>query len=83
MAHVLCKTSLRKVFAWGENKMGQLGSGNFKRTLIPKPIEYFGKHKIVVNQIGVTAYGSVVLDTNCKIWWFGSNGTIQNEALPK
>jgi alpha-tubulin suppressor-like RCC1 family protein len=29
-------------------------------------------------QIGATAFGSLILDNNGKIWWFGSNGTIQN-----
>jgi hypothetical protein len=58
--------------------MGQLGHGHFKRVKDPRHIEFFHKYKIVVSQIGVTAHGSVVLDTNCKVWWFGSNGTIEN-----
>ena len=56
--------------------MGQLGHGQFHRIKTPKPIEFFNKQKVVVSQIGATAYGSVVLDMNGKVWWFGSNGTI-------
>jgi alpha-tubulin suppressor-like RCC1 family protein len=77
MAHTICKTTLKRVYSWGENKMGQLGHGHFHRVLSPKPIEFFNKHKVVICQVGVTAFGSVVLDINSKVWWFGSNGTIK------
>jgi hypothetical protein len=46
-------------------------------------VNFFNKYKIVVSQVGVTAYGSVALDMNGKVWWFGSNGTILNEPTPK
>ena len=57
--------------------MGQLGLGHYHREIEPMNIEFISKNKIIVNQIGATAYGSVILDINCKIWWFGSNGTIE------
>lgn len=63
--------------------MGQLGQGHFHRLQTPKSVEFFNKYKIIVSQIGTTAYGSVVLDMNGKVWWFGSNGTISNEPWPK
>lgn len=63
--------------------MGQLGHGNYKRVLQPKNIDFISKNKIIVNQIGATAHGSVILDMNCKLWWFGSNGTIEYQCLPK
>jgi hypothetical protein len=56
--------------------MGQLGQGHYYRIMSPKQIDYFNRHKLVISQVGVTAYGSVVLDMNGKVWWFGSNGTI-------
>jgi alpha-tubulin suppressor-like RCC1 family protein len=56
--------------------MGQLGQGHYHRIMSPKQIDYFNKHKLVISQVGVTAYGSVALDMNGKVWWFGSNGTI-------
>jgi alpha-tubulin suppressor-like RCC1 family protein len=31
MSHTLCKTSLKKVYSWGENNMGQLGHGHYHR----------------------------------------------------
>jgi hypothetical protein len=34
-------------------------------------------------QIGATAFGSLILDNSGKIWWFGSNGTIESESTPK
>jgi myosin-5 len=36
MAHCIAKTSLRKVYVWGDNSRGQLGVGHFKRVLKPK-----------------------------------------------
>ena len=79
MAHFICKTMLKKVYTWGQNTKGQLGHGNYQQITqsTPKFVEYFGKKKILVAQVGATAYGSVVLDYNGKIYWFGSNATIK------
>ena len=29
MSHVICKTMLKRVYTWGSNAMGQLGTGDF------------------------------------------------------
>lgn len=29
MSHVICKTILKKVFTWGRNDSGQLGTGDY------------------------------------------------------
>ena len=64
--------------------MGQLGHGNFhnNKNTTPRLVEYFTKKRIPVVQVGATAHGSVVMDSNSKIYWFGSNGSIKCQPLP-
>lgn len=83
MAHTICKTLLKKVFSWGSNRMGQLGTGDFYEKRGCRLVEYFSKRRIPVCQVGATAFGSVVLDQNGKIYWFGTNGTIKNACVPE
>ena len=85
MNHVICKSLLKKVYTWGKNHMGQLGVGNFyeKGYHTCRSLDYFTKRRIPVTQVGATAYGSVVLDANCKLYWFGTNGTIKNVCYPE
>ena len=54
--------------------MGQLGVGDYleKGPNYCRPVEFFSKKRIPVVQVGATAYGSVVLDSNNKIYWFDS-----------
>eukprot|EP00919_Chromeraceae_sp_WS-2016_P032804 GHVR01077474.1.p2 GENE.GHVR01077474.1~~GHVR01077474.1.p2 ORF type:complete len:104 (+),score=6.61 GHVR01077474.1:2357-2668(+) len=78
MNHCICKTSLKKVYTWGKNENGQLGTGTYYFSKYPELVEYVNKNKLVVNQVGATAYGSVLLDSNSRVWMFGSNGTIKN-----
>ncbi len=82
MKHCIAKTSLKKVYTWGENVNGQLGHGNFKKQKQPKILDFINKYKINVMQIGASAYGSIILDANSKIWWFGSNGTLNDQSHP-
>lgn len=37
----------------------------------------------MIAQVGATPYGSVVIDYNGKIFWFGSNGTIKYRNYPE
>lgn len=76
MSHCLARTSLRKVYGWGDNSNGQLGVGHFKRVKNPKLLDWFSKQAITIQQTAATAYGSVALDSNSRIFWWGTNGTI-------
>jgi hypothetical protein len=83
MAHCIVKTSLRKVYTWGDNSKGQLGLGHYKRLAKPKMVDYFPKHALFPQQISASAYGSVVLDNNSHVFWWGTNGTISHVCIPK
>jgi len=37
MAHCIAKTSLRKVYTWGDNSKGQLGLGQSRKQRMLKP----------------------------------------------
>jgi alpha-tubulin suppressor-like RCC1 family protein len=82
MEHCIAKTSLRKVFAWGNNSHGQLGLGHFRRVKKPKLIDSL-KSNIVIQQVASTAFGSVALDSNGHLFWWGTNGSIFHCNLPR
>lgn len=83
MAHCMARTSLRKIYAWGDNSNGQLGMGHYNRVKKPQLLDWFSKHAIQIHQTATSAYGSVVLDSNNRIFWWGTNGTIENICIPK
>ena len=83
MSHSIVKTSLRKVYTWGDNSEGQLGHGHYKRVGKPRLLEYFPKHAIMIQQSAASAYGSLVLDNNNRIYWWGSNGSIKKVPSPR
>lgn len=84
MGHVVCKTILKKVYTWGSNQCGQLGTGDYFDTnsMEPKLVQYFYRKRVPVNQVAASPQGSIVLDTNSKLYWFGSNGTITKLCNP-
>lgn len=49
MNHCVAKTSLRKVFTWGDNQCGQLGHGHFRRMDKPKLVEFVPKNILTIN----------------------------------
>ena len=85
MAHVICRTILKKVYTWGRNQSGQLGTGDYFDTnsMDPRLVQYFYKKRIPVNQVAASPESSLVLDTNSKVYWFGTNGTIKNACTPE
>ena len=83
MNHCIARTSLKKVYTWGDNSKGQLGLGHFRRVNKPKMLDFINKNAITVQQVAASAYGNMVLDTNSRIWWWGSNGTIKEVCTPR
>jgi len=81
MDHCIAKTSLRKVYTWGNNSQGQLGAGHFRRVKKPKIVDYF-KHNFVIEQVACSAYGCIALDSNGRLYWWGTNGTISRVPMP-
>lgn len=46
-------------------------------------VEYFLKRRVPVCQVAASPEGCIVMDSNSKIYWFGSNGTITNVSSPE
>ena len=69
--HTICLTSSKKVYTWGNNKYGQLGTGNFENKLIPTKInlEVFPIDKVV--QINAGFRNSVFFTENRNIYYTG------------
>ena len=82
MGHCIAKTSLRKIYTWGDNSRGQLGQGHFKRILKPKMVDVQTKLALIVQQVAASAYGCIILDVYGRIMWWGENGTIEPTPHP-
>lgn len=56
MSHVICKTILKKVYTWGKNQSGQLGTGDYFDTnsMEPRLVQYFYKKRVPVNQVAAS-----------------------------
>jgi myosin-5 len=83
MAHCIARTSLRKLYTWGDNSNGQLGLGHFYRVTKPKLLDYFSKQAITIQQAATSAYGSIALDSHNRLYWWGTNNSIKNMPFPK
>ena len=80
--HTIFRTTARKVYTFGFGKHGQLGHDNFHNTEQPKLIEHIDFKNYQPLQISAAFNSCVVLLTNKKIYWWGSNGTIDKVASP-
>jgi len=81
--HVICKTSLGKVYTWGWGEMGQLGHDNFENLYTPKIVSAFSstfKNKTLMVQAGFKH--SMVLTETKKVFWWGTNATIDRQPVP-
>jgi hypothetical protein len=82
MAHVICKTSLRKILTWGDGTEGQLGHEDYMSHHQPKIVSYFANEKHEIVQISAAAKCSMVVYSNHRMFWFGSNWTIRRVNSP-
>jgi myosin-5 len=83
MNHCIAKTSLRKVYTWGDNSKGQLGFGHYIRVKKPKIMDYLTKTAVNVQQVAASAYGCIVMDVNSRLYWWGTNGSIKGCTIPQ
>lgn len=82
--HVICKTSLGKIYVWGWGAHGQLGLGNYNDQLLPCQVSLSpssGYHKSKVLQVHAGYRHSTLLLENKKVYWTGSNGSMQKQNL--
>ena len=74
--HCLALTGSGKIYAWGLNEHGQLGTGNFENEFKPKLIPFFENMKAI--SCGAGNHHSVVVaktknDDHAKVYAFGEN----------
>jgi alpha-tubulin suppressor-like RCC1 family protein len=69
--HTICLTSSKRVYAWGNNKYGQLGIGNYESQLIPVELYFdvFPIEKILQIQAGFRS--SIFFTENRNIYYTG------------
>ena len=69
--HTICLTSGRRLYAWGRNKNGQLGIGNYIDQIIPVQIflNVFPIEKVIQIQAGLRS--SIFLTENRNIYYTG------------
>ena len=76
--HVVCKTSLGKIYVWGWGSQGQLGLGDFRDQYVPCQVNLAsmgGYQKSKVLQVQAGFRNSIVLLDNKKIYWAGTSGS--------
>jgi alpha-tubulin suppressor-like RCC1 family protein len=81
--HVICRTTLGKVYTWGWGERGQLGHGVLKNELSPRLVDHLYpglKDKISMVEAGYKH--SVILLETKKIMWWGSNSSMNNQSTP-
>lgn len=76
--HVICKTGLGKVYAWGSNSYGQLGLGHYLNEMTPKLLktDKFSSLKFKVNQVKAGFRSSMILMDDFKVFWCGQTGSL-------
>eukprot|EP00828_Plagiopyla_frontata_P043849 TRINITY_DN6990_c0_g1_i2.p1 TRINITY_DN6990_c0_g1~~TRINITY_DN6990_c0_g1_i2.p1 ORF type:complete len:249 (+),score=40.82 TRINITY_DN6990_c0_g1_i2:31-777(+) len=74
--HVICRTSLKKVYTWGWGQRGQLGHEDYQNLALPRKVFYREQNQKKVIQVAAGYRCSLLLLENGRILWSGSNGTI-------
>lgn len=77
-SHVLAVDELGEIWAWGSNTRGQLGTGNQTTSLRPVAVNtsaWFGARAVwALADNGGTDGFSLALDSDGRLWSWGSNG---------
>ena len=80
--HSACKFN-NKIYTWGCNSNGQLGSGNLKHMYKPNLIDIkYSKVKFNFLQVSCGFRCSVFLTETRKLYWCGTCGDIQQQLEP-
>ena len=69
--HTVCLASSKKVYSWGNNKYGQLGTGNYQTQLIPVPINLNALPIEKIIQIQAGFRNSIFFTENKNIYYTG------------
>ncbi|MDO8535848.1 MAG: RCC1 repeat-containing protein [Candidatus Omnitrophota bacterium] len=75
----------RKIYAWGDNRYGQLGTGDYKDKIKPTAIQA----SILFTSVAAGKYHSLALSSDGSVWSWGSNnygqlgdGSYVNRNIP-
>ena len=81
--HVICKSSLGKIYTWGWGGKGQLGHGIFEDEYRPRMVLFsISSFKAKVLQVHSGYSHSMLILDNRKLLWWGTNATIDHESSP-
>jgi alpha-tubulin suppressor-like RCC1 family protein len=79
--HVVARSTLGKVFTWGNGNDGQLGHGGVENELLPRVVLFGGKNeKIKPLQISAGFSFSIIMTENRRIFWTGKS-TMLNSTV--
>lgn len=81
--HVICRTSLGKIYVWGWGSCGQLGLGEFENQHLPCQVNLtslstYQKSKVLQVQAGYRH--SIILLDNKRVCWAGTNGSVKGQG---
>ena len=80
--HSACKCN-NKIYSWGCNSNGQLGTGNLKHMYIPNLNDIkFSQIQFNLLQVSCGFRSTVFLTENRKLYWCGTCGDIQQQLVP-
>ena len=80
--HSACKCN-NKIYTWGCNSNGQLGTGNLKHMYTPNLIDIkYSKVKFNFLQVSCGFRSTVFLTETRKLYWCGTCGDIQQQLEP-
>lgn len=80
--HVICKTSLGKIYVWGWGGQGQLGLGNLKDQHSPYQVNlssFNAYHKSKALQVQAGYRHSIILLEDKRIYWTGTTGYLKEQ----
>lgn len=81
-SHVVLRSSSRRIYTFGSGKEGQLGHGNYFSVESPKQLELAELKTYSPLQVSASFNSTLLLLSNRKIYWFGTNGTINRLKTP-
>lgn len=81
-SHVVLRTFSKKIYTFGSGKEGQLGHNNYFAVESPKLLEFQELKNYPALQITASFNSTILLLSNKKIFWFGSNGTLDRVKAP-
>ena len=82
-SHSILRTTSKKIYTFGSGRKGQLGHGTTGSEEQPRLVKFFESKKTYTPlQVAASFNSSIVLLSDHKVYWFGTNGTIKMCLTP-